>query len=118
MVIPARNEEYRMFALPWLKTNVQNRSGERGFSLTSIAILEQGAGRLSEYRPLTFRLAITLLAQNIRYFQMLTRTHPEFVRSIVLLAAQIPIGIVRHTLGDESISDLIERMQKEDCDDT
>jgi len=113
VVLPTVQNQYSLAPVPWMQAGVRE-CFVNGIPLTAIAILEHGKENLSDYQPLSFRVAITFLPKNIWYFPELVKIYPEFMRSIVLLAAHMSIGILRHALRDTAISDLIGHMERRD----
>jgi AAA domain len=111
IVMPQEKHKYRLFPLPWSQPDFHQRYAH-GVPLSAIAMLEHGAQPTSEYQRFSFQTAIMQLAENIRYFQTLTRVYPELMHTVISLAKHVPTGKMRHALGDKSIVDLFEHIKE------
>ncbi|MCM8781727.1 MAG: hypothetical protein NC828_01555 [Candidatus Omnitrophica bacterium] len=108
-VLPTTKNSYNIITLPLL--NKRRTIGSvKNIPFSTIAVLKHAVRDVSKYCPISLILSINSIVTNIWYFPILVRQYPYFMRNVLSLIAFIPIGVLYHSLQDDSIFDVIRYM--------
>jgi hypothetical protein len=113
VVLPEGDGTYRVSPLPWMATEHPERIFRQAV-LTGIAFLEHARGEMTEYQPVPFEEAVLTLSKSTWFFLDLIRRHPACMQNIMAIAGLIPAGILRHSLSDSSIFDILITLEEKE----